>query len=358
MHFRSLSFLIASCFVVTLPACGGSDDGEGTGGAGGGGTGGAVGSGSAPGIGGGGTGGSGGTGGGESTGGTTGGSLDTVRVALARKMKRRISLGDTDNSACIVTTAGGVECRGLYVRNDSLAQPVDLVAFSGLGYCVIYDDTSTMCDLADNVSDDDEAFAAGIGNAGALTKAGTDGILAVLSAGGVKAWNGQAEISATAPPGSFLSGYDIETCTVSPDGLVNCFEYTGSENVVDKSGFTFETTKYVDLDQSLLTIAGITEEGILRTRTLVEDADLTYSELQVQVATESDYWCMVSNTGTLRCDAYNPDDLASRGLDKPPAGEFLVVDVNSNFACGVRPTGAVECWGKNPPTFDSMVRLD
>jgi len=29
----------------------------------------------------------------------------------------------------------------------------------------------------------------------------------------------------------------------------------------------------------------------------------------------------------------------------PPAGPFLELDVGEEAACGVRPSGAIECWG-------------
>ena len=363
------SVLTLALGVFFLPACsGGGSDGSG----GVPGTGGAIASGGGISLSGGSSSGGSATGGaasggvsvsgGSSTGGTnTGGGngeLDMDRVLTARKLKRRLSLGDSDDSACIVTEAGGIECQGFFEPITSFNQPVDLVAFSGLGYCVIFDDTTVHCDMADNVSDETEAFVDSIGTAGHLVKAGTDGLLVVGVDGAVRAWEGLQVRTATVAPGSRLAGSGLRVCALSPTGEVSCFQYTEFDQELDMTRFEFETTSYIDLDQELMALAGITAEGRLRVRGIFEDNDIVYQDLQVQVATETDFWCMLDNAGNARCDSYDGVDGVPFGIGSPPAGEFLVLDVNTNFACGIRPSGAVECWGRQAPVFETKARLD
>ena len=280
------------------------------------------------------------------------------RVLTARKLKRRLSLGESDDSACIVTEAGGIECQGFFEPITSFNQPVDLVAFSGLGYCVIFDDTTVHCDMADNVSDETEAFVDSIGTAGHLVKAGTDGILLVGINGGIRAWGGSAELMFDAPVGSRLGGRGLVTCYLTGESSVGCFEYAASSTPFDMSGFSFEIEKYLDLDLGSATIAAISSAGKLRVRAKFEDNDIVYQDLQVQVATESDFWCMLDNAGNARCDSYDGVEAVPFGIGSPPAGEFLALDVNTNFACGIRPSGAVECWGRQAPVFETKARLD
>lgn len=67
---------------------------------------------------------------------------------------------------------------------------------------------------------------------------------------------------------------------------------------------------------------------------------------------------MLSNNGTLSCDAYDLGQ-APAGIQDVPAGEFLAVDVNESFACAVGTTGEVTCWGTgNAHPVTGLVRLD
>ena len=280
------------------------------------------------------------------------------RVLTARKLKRRLSLGDSDDSACIVTEAGGIECQGFFEPITSFNQPVDLVAFSGLGYCVIFDDTSVECDMADNVSDETEAFVDSIGTAGHLVKYTTSGLVFISPDGDISAWTGELVEGPSVPIGSVLAGHGFDVCALNPAGAVNCFEYVATDTKVDVGGFSFQETDYLDLDQSLFILAGITDAGVLRVRHMFEDNDIVYQDLHVQVATESEFWCMLDDAGNARCDSYDGVEAVPFGIGSPPAGEFLVLDVNTNFACGIRPSGAVECWGRQAPVFETKARLD
>jgi hypothetical protein len=179
--------------------------------------------------------------------------------------------------------------------------------------------------------------------------------------GGVRAWGGTEEVTTDAPAGSILGGPDAETCVLSPEGWVSCFWLNALlDEAVDKSPFHFDTTRYVDIEQSLALIAGVSDAGLLTVNYRFEDEPIAYLGQQyVQVSTCDDYWCMVDNVGAISCDHFPSVGVRNDGIMDPPSGEFLVVDVNEYFACGVRPTGEVVCWGhEDAPAFENLVRLD
>lgn len=361
---RTSSLLVIAGSLSLLSACGGDGEHSGTGGAsanagadaggaastggktsGGASSGGSV-AGSGVSLGGG------GASGGTPSGGS--GAVDMSRVATAHKIKRRFSLGDSnDSSVCLARAEGGVLCTIATVGKVLLDQQVDLVTMSGLGYCAILDGGSVTCANATSDSAASKAFAASVTSAATLMKDGS-GLMAVDAAGDARLWNGEQELSAKVAPGSMLGGRDFDVCALAPDGKVACFTYIPG-STFDKAQFDFANTKYADIAQSLLLFAGITLDGKLRVRYELEDKDKVYTDGPfVQVAANSDYWCMLSNTGTLRCDGYQ----ISQSVATVPSGEFLAVDVNEDFACAVRPTGELVCWGDSAPTVADKVRLD
>jgi hypothetical protein len=295
----------------------------------------------------------GGTSGGTPSGGS--GALDMSRVATAHKIMRRFSLGDAnDSSVCIARAEGGVLCSFASVGKVLLDKQVDLVTMSGLGYCAILDGGSVTCANATSDSAASKAFAASVTSAATLMKHG-DGLLAVDAAGTARLWNGEQELSAKLAPGSMLGGLDFDVCALAPDGKATCVTYVPG-STFDKAPFDFANTKYADISQSLMLFAGISLDGKLRVRHELEAKEKVYADGPfVQVAANSDYWCMLSNTGTLRCDGYQITQSVATAV---PSGEFLAVDVNEDFACAVRPTGELVCWGDSAPTVADKVRID
>ena len=299
-----------------------------------------------------GTGGSGGTAGAGSS-----GVLDLDRVKTAHEIARRFSLGDAnDRRVCIARAEGGVLCTIAAVDKVLIDQQVDLVTMSGLGYCAILDDKSVKCANATSDSAASKEFAARVTSAATLLKSG-DGLMVVDAAGAVRSWNGEQESAAQVGAGSLLGGIDFEVCALAPDGAVKCFDYIAG-NTFDKSSFDFASNKYADISQSQSLFAAIDLQGKLRVRSKFEDADKTYpSDTFVQVAAYSEYWCMLTNAGTLRCDGYDINR-GPAGIANVPSGEFLAVDVNEDFACAVRTTGELVCWGDTAPTVSDKVRID
>lgn len=165
------------------------------------------------------------------------------------------------------------------------------------------------------------------------------------------------ELTHSCPSGSVLGGWDVESCVLEPLGEVSCFwSIPGATQAVDKTDFDLENKRYVDLNQSLSLFAAIDEAGVLRVRATLEKNSIAYPGKKfVQVAAYSKYWCMLTNAGEIECDAYG--DLP-RGISEIPSGEFIAVDVNENFACAVRPSGEIVCWGAGAPSFTDKVRLD
>ena len=326
-------------------------------------SGGNSGAGGSPGGQGGDTGGSAGGGAAGGQGGEAGsGGLDLDRVARARKIQRRFSLGHSEMDICLVKPDGSVYCTIAGELKKSFDPPADLVTQGGLGYCVIQDDQAVYCDPSSGDTEESRAFEASVTSAEQLFKTGNAlGVIGV--GGGIRYWGGSTygEQTAEAPSGSYWGGEDAELCYLGPDGFIRCFyqnPLVDDSLIVDKSEFELETKRYVALDQGLGLFAAIDTEGVLMVRSFLEDTAITYRELQVQVAATMDYWCMVSNTGTLRCDTYDVSD-APAGFDQVPSGEFLAVDVNETFACAVRVTGELEGWGEGIPSLPSnLVRLD
>lgn len=293
--------------------------------------------------------------GGSSGGGSTG-SLDQARVKTAHKIARRFSLGDRDHNVCIARADGGVLCTIAAVGTVLMDKKVDLVTMSGLGYCAILDDKSVKCENATSDSDASKAFAAGVTTADNLLKNG-DGLIVVKAGGAIDAWTGEKVVTATAATGAFLGGVDLSVCPLAPDGSVSCFNYFDGD-AFDRSQFGFANTKYADVAQSLMLLAGIDMQGKLRVRYSLEDADKEYpTDVYVQVAAYSDYWCMLTNSGTLKCDGYDINK-GPAGIADVPSGEFLAVDVNEDFACAVRTTGELVCWGGTAPTVTDKVRIE
>lgn len=282
--------------------------------------------------------------------------LDIERVLRARKIQRRLSLGESDDDYCIARAEGGIFCTISAVRDDAFDLPVDQVTMGGFGYCVILDDQSVKCSPATSDSEESKAFAAGVMSAGHLCKQG-DGLGVIAVAGGYTFWNGLSELSGEATAGSIWGGSDIEMCFLAPDGFVSCFWGNPLvETAIDKSSFDFANTKYIAFSQSLQLFAGIDERGGLRVKNRL-DAPKTYPGPYVQVAAHTNYWCMLTNEGEIECDSYS-FSRAPRDIENIPSGEFLAVDVNEKFACAVRTTGELVCWGGDSQAVDGTVRLD
>jgi hypothetical protein len=282
--------------------------------------------------------------------------LDMARMLTARRIKRRFSLGDRDHGACIVRAEGGIFCTVGGVGKALQDQTIDLVTMSGLGYCAISDDKSVTCVNASGDSEASKQFAAGVDIADNLMKSG-DGLVVIKSSGAIVAWNGVELVKAQTAPGASLGGVDFSICPLGPDGSVDCFQYIPGDDF-DRSQFTSEEARYVDVAQALSLFAGIDTEGRMRVRHSLEDEDLTYGEglPLVQVAATSGFWCMLDNNGSLHCDAY--DHQLPDGIDDVPSGEFLAVDVNESSACAVRTTGELSCWGGGAPEIADQVRID
>jgi hypothetical protein len=298
----------------------------------------------------------GGTANGGTVNGGSSGSLDMARVLTARKISRRFSLGDRDHNVCIARADGGILCTIAAVQTVLVDKKVDLVTMGGLGYCAILDDKSVTCAFATSDSAAAKAFGASVTKAAYLLKDG-EGLVAVDDAGAVRIGGGAEETAATTVPGSILGGPDFDVCALHPDATVGCFTWSPG-NTFDKAEFDFANTKYAAISQSLTLFAGIDMQGKLRVRHELEDAAVEYgADTFVQVAAYSDYWCMLSNTGTLRCDAYDINQ-GPAGIANVPTGEFLAVDVNEEFACAVRPTGELVCWGGSAPTVTDKVRIE
>lgn len=364
--------IIPRCFAIligaaVLGACGGGGEHAGSAGAsnnagaGAGGapsTGGKPSGGGTPTIGGSSLGGSslgGGAQGGSANGGSSG-TLDMTRVLTARKISRRFSLGDRDHDVCVARAEGGIQCTIAAVQTALVDKKVDLVTMSGLGYCAILDDKSVKCEFATSDTQVAKDFGASVTTAAYLLKEG-QGLIAIDAAGGVRIGDGAQELKATTAPGSVLGGPDFDVCALHPDGLVGCFPLIAG-NTFDKSEFDLANTRYVSIAQSLSLFAGIDQQGSLRVRHELQSKTKAYeNETFVQVAAYSDYWCMLTNSGTLRCDGYDIAQ-APAGITDVPTGEFLAVDVNEEFACAVRPTGELVCWGGSAPAVADKVRLD
>lgn len=279
------------------------------------------------------------------------------RVLRARKIQRRVSLGESDDDYCIARAEGGIFCTISAVRDESFELPVDQVTMGGFGYCVILDDQTVKCSPATGDSEESKAFAAGVASAGHLYKQG-DALAVIGVDGGFTLWNGADEMKGEAPPGSLWGGIDIETCFLDRSGLIQCFWAIPTvTTAVDKSQFELANTKYVAFSQSLNVLAAINEQGELRVQGKFEEDPKTYPGPYVQVAAHTNYWCMLTNTGEIECDAYSFSE-APRDIESIPSGEFLVVDVNEHFACAVRTTGELVCWGGDPQAVEGTVRLD
>ncbi len=284
--------------------------------------------------------------------------LDMDRVLRARKVRRRFSLGDrNDRDACIVRESGGLACSVASFRTVTFEKSVELVTFSGLGYCVIFDDQTVTCRPATSDSEAAKAFATSIERAEDVNRAG-DSEAVVDEGGGVRQYVGPDEvITHSCPSGSRLNGSDAESCVLEPEGRVSCFWSNPLiADAPDKTEFDFENKRYLNLSQALGLLAAIDDEGSLRVRSKRKAQSVTYGTRKfVQVAASGAYWCMLTNAGELECDSY--DDLPS-GISEIPSGEFIAVDVNENFACAVRPSGEIVCWGAGAPSFTDKVRLD
>ena len=279
------------------------------------------------------------------------------RVLRARKVKRRFSLGDSDIHACIVKETGGIGCSAGSLGNVNFEKPVDMVTFSGLGYCVIFDDQTVSCRPATGDPADTKEYAASIQTAEQVYRFG-NGTVAIDVGGGLRMYTGEPpELRHQCMSGATMGGIDSEPCVLELGGEVSCFwAFPGIADSPDKTEFDLENKKYVDLSQSLSLFAAIDESGGLRVRAKREPASVTYGSRKfVQVAAYSKYWCMLTNAGEVECDSY--DDLP-RGISEIPSGEFIAVDVNENFACAVRPSGEIVCWGAGAPSFTDKVRLD
>jgi len=279
------------------------------------------------------------------------------RVLRARKISRRISLGDSDIDACIVRESGGLACSTGSFRTVNFDKAVDLVTFSGLGYCVVFDDQTVSCRPATSDPPDTTDFAASIETGEEVFRFGS-GTGAIEVGGGVRMYGGP-DVVLTHPclSGSHFGGLDIESCVLDPLGQVSCFWAVPSVvESVDKTEFDLDTKRYVDLSQSVSLFAAIDEAGALRVRHVLQDKSITYPGKKfVQVAAYTEYWCMLTNTGTIECDTY---DYLPMGVSEIPEGEFIAIDVNERFACAVRPMGEVVCWGSGAPSFTDKVRLD
>jgi hypothetical protein len=167
------------------------------------------------------------------------------------------------------------------------------------------------------------------------------------------------EVTLPGPTESSLCGVDAESCVLEPSGKVSCvWAIAAIEEAVDKSEFDLDSKKYTSVSQSLGLFAAIDDTGFLRVRSKYEDNSITYpGQKFIQVAATSDNWCMIRNDGTLMCDAYDLGD-APGGIQDVPEGDFAAVDVNERFACAIRVTGEVECWGEIAPSFEDKVRMD
>ena len=140
----------------------------------------------------------------------------------------------------------------------------------------------------------------------------------------------------------------ILTGTASdPDGTIASYlwEQTGG-TVVALAGASTAT--------AMFTAPDVSADGTLTFRLTVADDDGAQANAEVRVtmtvagegfdsvSAGRYHTCGVRDTGAVECwgnDFY--------GESSPPAGTFISVSAGNSYTCGVRGTGAVECWGND-----------
>ena len=243
----------------------------------------------------------------------------------------------------------------------------------------------------------------------------------IRDTGVVTCWGDDEYGQATPPAGTFIQvnvGGE-HTCGIRDTGAVACWGYdgegqatppaddepanrapvvnTGTDQTVDSgatvtlSGTASDLDGYIvsydweqtgglavslsgaTSDTATFTAPGVSADETLTFRLTVTDDDGTQASDEVRVmvtqtvriegfTSVSSGWehtCGVRNTGAVECWGNNEN-----GESSPPTGAFDSVSAGWKHTCGLRPTGAVECWGNNqalqsqsPPTsmtFDSV----
>ncbi len=96
------------------------------------------------------------------------------------------------------------------------------------------------------------------------------------------------------------------------------------------------------------------------TTTTIPVVEVVHEEGFVSVSAGWAYSCGLRLDGSVECWEWmadmlrQPDKGSGDGWSEdastltPPGGEFTMVDAGWEYACGLRPSGGVECWGRNP----------
>lgn len=153
---------------------------------------------------------------------------------------------------------------------------------------------------------------------------GSDHTCGVMTEGRIVCWGDNSERQSAPPSGEFLlvSARSDRTCGLRIDGTVVCW---GGES---GSG------SLADLDSMFDSIAGHSGP----TTVPVPHPGGVFASISVG----NDHTCGVRASGAVECWGEN-----NSGEADPPGGKFLSVSSGSYHTCGVKTDGSIACWGSN-----------
>jgi len=143
-----------------------------------------------------------------------------------------------------------------------------------------------------------------------------------------------------APPGRFRdvavgAGF---ACAVKLDGQMVCWGGNGGGQASAPGGY------FTSVSAASHACGLIDGE---RLRCWGPDSYSTLQDRRVRAVSVGDYaTCAILLDGTVEC-AHSPTAVEIPTQARPPAGQFVQIDLGGTHACGVRPGGAIECWGND-----------
>jgi hypothetical protein len=166
----------------------------------------------------------------------------------------------------------------------------------------------------------------------------------VRSNGLIACW-GDNSFSQSAPPFPAQTYMEVSagsrhTCGIRTTGEVDCWGDNSSGQSSPPVGDLFESLTLAETWS-----CGIRADGTARCwGTGVNGSDVLPVLARPQIATGTGYSCRIDSDGSLKCWTTDPF-LSSALVGTEPAGTYIEIDSNEDYACALSDTSLVSCWG-------------
>ncbi len=267
--------------------------------------------------------------------------------------------------ACAIRPSGEVECWGTSpVRSGTLFHPEGEFTSIAAAYnfmCGLRPGGEVECWGVGYTSFADEEFAPPPGVFKAISAGGGD-VCGLRPEGSVECWGnydltneiGNWDITYLQPPeeefASVVVGHQVYACGLKPDQTAECWSKEWKRGGVNVDGPP-EGEKFIQVGVGHDKACGVRVDNTLlcwHSRSENNDRVIHSSEefyLSEKVLSfewgEKRNRCVLFLDGTVQCFGSPFGEAAA------PPGVFTSVNVGGSHACGLRPSGAVECWGSN-----------